>query len=164
MRCVKCQNYSHSAKTCTATHNMCAMCGQNHNCNDTHLFCMGCKMRGHSSKDSLYPTYQRKVDEVNAKHLENLMPYYPTHEPWTQALLPPQTQPRYAPPLSNSHATATANAVPPPLPLRQSTINKHFPSGPANTHQGAARNHEGHPYCHHHHQSPFTPAMSSNVV
>jgi hypothetical protein len=121
IRCVKCQGYGHSARTCTATHNTCASCRQDHKTdkcnNNNHLFCVGCKSRGHASEDPLCPTYQRKVDEINTKHPENLMPYYPTHEPWTHSLLPPKTQPHYSP-TSNHHAntitTTTTNPAPPP--------------------------------------------------
>jgi hypothetical protein len=118
---------------------------------------VGCKSRGHSSKDPLCLTYQRKVDEINSKYPENLMPYYPTHEPWTHALLPPQTQPYYAPP-PNSRTDATN-----PTNLCQSTINRHFPTGPTNTNQGAARIYQGNP-TRHPPQQTSSPATTSNAI
>jgi hypothetical protein len=97
IRCIKCQHYGHTAKTCTASHNTCTTCGQGHktdNCdNNSQLFCIECKSREHSSKDLLCLTYQRKQDEISTKHLENLMPFYPMHEAWTHVSLPPTRQP-----------------------------------------------------------------------
>lgn len=78
IQCVECQIYSHSAKTCTASHNTCTTCGQSHRsdkCNDHHhLFCISCKSKGHASNDPLCPSLQCKVNEINTKQPENAMP------------------------------------------------------------------------------------------
>jgi hypothetical protein len=120
---------------------------------------MGCKTRGHSSKDLLCPTYQHKVDETNAKHPENLMPFYPTHEIWTHALLPPQTQPRYVP--RSNPSTTTRD----PAPLHQTTINTHPTSGPPNHYRDVARpqGNQHRPY-RQHRQPSSMPATSSNAM
>ena len=167
IRCVKCQTYGHSAKSCTASHDTCATCGQAHRSDDCnnhhHLFCVTCKSKEHTSNDPLCPSLQRKIDETNAKHPENSMPYYPTHETWTHVSLPPTRQPRYSTPAARNHPTPSPYSAH-PTTLRQTTLDTQNPTNRPITHGPTGRGH-GRNYHHNHNQSrPHPAATSTNSI
>ena len=94
IRCLKCQRWGHFASSCTQTVDTCGSCARQHrdrDCNsfDTH-YCVNCETRSHRSRDRNCPDFQRRCAELDDRSPENAMPYFPTDEPWTQALLPPR--------------------------------------------------------------------------
>ena len=51
---------------------------------------VSCRSDSHASWDRSCPTFQRKCTELDARLLENLMPYFPTEETWTHISQPPK--------------------------------------------------------------------------
>ncbi|KIK81158.1 hypothetical protein PAXRUDRAFT_27952 [Paxillus rubicundulus Ve08.2h10] len=63
------------------------------------------------------PTYLQKQAELDDKHPENSMPYYPTDKEWTQVLLPPKPVPYKCPPQTRQKEVGQRNI------LRQTTLD-----------------------------------------
>ncbi|KIK96755.1 hypothetical protein PAXRUDRAFT_114006, partial [Paxillus rubicundulus Ve08.2h10] len=86
IRCTCCQKWGHIARDCKANHNTCTICGLQHrtvNCDSLKMYhCVGCDTHTHSRNDPYCLTYERKCEELNAKHPEKSMPYFPTDEEW----------------------------------------------------------------------------------
>ncbi|KAF8546187.1 hypothetical protein OG21DRAFT_1384216, partial [Imleria badia] len=88
LRCVHCQGWGHLARDCKAVHDTCAHCRHVHqmdSCTDTNgkCYCVSFKSNSHASNNPKCQTYLAKCAELDAKHPENSMPYFPTDEPWT---------------------------------------------------------------------------------
>ncbi|KAF9231250.1 hypothetical protein BU15DRAFT_56398 [Melanogaster broomeanus] len=130
IRCARCQRWGHIARECKSPQDTCATCGHAHKtavCVSYKTFhCISCNSHDHSSNDSHCPTYERKCEELDAKHPENSMPYYPTDETWTQVMLPPKPAPYRRPP---PPVITTRNEGPKgPGAYRQSTLEYGFSS------------------------------------
>ena len=123
LHCLKCQHWGHMARNCTETKDTCGTCGGGHHhmkCNSyCTYYCANCKTNAHSSADKGCPEYQIQLAILNARTLENQMPYFPTEEPWTQVLLPPKP----TGPIIHPHTPSTEAPQPNATVLRQQTIN-----------------------------------------
>lgn len=97
VRCVRCQLWGHIAKDCKAPKDVCGTCGKNHRTNECNAYrtfhCVSCNSHEHASWDRKCPEFESKCAGIDAKHPENSMPYFPTDDPWTQVMLPPQPAP-----------------------------------------------------------------------
>ena len=89
LRCLKCQGWNHMAKDCEEALSKCSNCAENHrtaNClNPRKTRCVSCKSDGHASWSRECPVFLKKVDELNARNPDNLLPYFPTADPWTKS-------------------------------------------------------------------------------
>ena len=87
IRCLKCQGWNHMARDCSATNDRCSNCAGDHKttaCLEPHKKgCVSCNSLNHSSWSRECPTFLRKVDEFNSRNPENLLPLFPTADPWT---------------------------------------------------------------------------------
>ena len=87
IRCLRCQGWNHLARECLAMISKCSNCMEHHtteDCNDPlKRRCMSCNMGGHASWSRECPTFLRKVEEYNLRNPNNLLPFFPTSEPWT---------------------------------------------------------------------------------
>ncbi|KIJ10429.1 hypothetical protein PAXINDRAFT_23233, partial [Paxillus involutus ATCC 200175] len=87
IRCVCCQRWGHIERDCKAPHEACTTCGREHRKENCMLYktyhCISCKADDHSSSDPHCPTYLQKRTDLDDKHPENTMPFYPTDEEWT---------------------------------------------------------------------------------
>ena len=115
IRCMKCQLWGHLAVSCTASHDKCGTCGEQHrssDCNSPGLFCTPCGVDGHPSWDRECPTFNAKCKEMDQRTPDNQLVYFPTDEPWTHKTVespwnffssldarrqPPGTSPHLAP-------------------------------------------------------------------
>jgi hypothetical protein len=93
-RCLKCQGWNHLSYTCPQQYDTCGTCGDRHKtpaCTQPgKLRCASCKVEGHASWDRACPAFVRRCEELDARMLENQMPYFPTEEPWTHVSQPPK--------------------------------------------------------------------------
>ena len=84
LRCMKCQGWNHMAKQCEYTIDKCSSCGKDHKsekCSHTRSkWCVSCKSNDHASWSRECLVFLRKMDELNTRHLENLMPFFPTDD------------------------------------------------------------------------------------
>jgi hypothetical protein len=119
-KCLKCHGWNHVASECIVAHDTCGTCGGTHrtsSCDNTsNKYCTPCAVAGHASWDRECPSFKRKCDDLDARTPENNMPYFPTNEEWTHAILPTNKPPppRPDPPHPNE---------PNRRPIQQSTIN-----------------------------------------
>jgi hypothetical protein len=94
-RCLKCQGWNHMSYACPQTYDTCGTCGNRHRTsactNSNRLHCISCSTDTHASWDRSCPSFTRRCDEMDDRLPENLMPYYPTAEPWTHVSQPPRT-------------------------------------------------------------------------
>ena len=91
IRCLKCQGWNHIVAECILNVDICGTCGvRGHrtsactNTNATH--CRSCDTDDRTSWARDCPTFIRKCQEYNVKHLENGLPYYPSLESWTWSM------------------------------------------------------------------------------
>lgn len=67
--------------------NKCGNCAENHNTADCHqpkkMRCVSCNTEDHASWSRTCPTFLRKIEDYNRRNPENMLPYYPTSDPWT---------------------------------------------------------------------------------
>jgi hypothetical protein len=94
IRCLKCQGFGHIASACSIQMDICGTCLGSHKTTDCSAFCMqccaSCQTDDHASWSRKCPTFVRKCDELDQRSPENVMPYFPTSEPWTQVMEPPK--------------------------------------------------------------------------
>jgi hypothetical protein len=87
IRCLKCQGWNHMARECPEMFNKCGSCGEKHNTSDCtqprKTRCASCNTDDHASWSRECPTFLRKVEDFNARNPENVLPYFPTSDPWT---------------------------------------------------------------------------------
>jgi hypothetical protein len=102
IRCLKCQGWNHMARDCDELTSKCSNCAERHRtseCRHPHSKrCVSCKSSDHASWSRECPTFLRKVDEYNERNPENLLPFFPTTDPWTWSTgntnqSPPQRRP-----------------------------------------------------------------------
>ncbi|KIK20054.1 hypothetical protein PISMIDRAFT_84786, partial [Pisolithus microcarpus 441] len=90
--CAKCQHWGHIACDCMAALDTCSGCGGPHRstaCDHPNCkFCVSCESSSHSSSSQECPELAKHSIALNTKHPDNTLPYFPTAEPWMQALLP----------------------------------------------------------------------------
>jgi hypothetical protein len=96
-RCLKCQGWSHLSYTCPQAYDTCGTCGDRHKTstctNTTKLHCASCNTSTHASWDRACPSFTRRCEEMDGRLPENLMPYFPTADPWTHVSQPPKISP-----------------------------------------------------------------------
>ena len=94
LRCLKCQKWGHITRTCKAETDTCGTCADNHRSSacpsEKPPFCVSCNVTDHPSSSRKCPVFIQKCHDLNARTPENIMPYFPTEEEWTQDLLLPK--------------------------------------------------------------------------
>ena len=95
LRCMKCQRWGHFAKDCKHQTDVCGSCTGPHReskCNSYATFyCVSCQSDHHGSASKECPEFIRRCEELNAKHPDNALPYFPTDDPDSQLTLPPRS-------------------------------------------------------------------------
>ena len=145
LHCVRCQGWGHLARDCKAAHDTCAQCAHSHRtdeCSPSNRkrHCVNCNADGHGSNDPKCPVFLIKCAELDAKHPENSMPYFPTEEPWTQVTLPPKPPPLPKAPNHHQHGPPNNNDHPPCPAIRQTTLDSTLgrqPKPPYRNHNNA---------------------------
>ena len=88
--CLKCQGWGHLSYDCMHTHDTCGTCAGRHRTAScmpgAPLRCVSCKISGHASWSQHCPTFNQKCEELNGRLTKNMMPYFPTGEPWTHVI------------------------------------------------------------------------------
>ena len=101
LRCLKCQRWGHMARDCGENHDTCGTCAKNHRTNACPSYstphCVSCDSNSHASWNRTCPEFKRRSRALDETTPENCMPYFPTEEVWTQALLPPRSSGHLAP-------------------------------------------------------------------
>jgi hypothetical protein len=113
LRCLKCQGWNHMAKDCEETHSTCSNCAEHHRTSECQSprkkRCVSCKSNEHASWSRECPSFQKRVDELNDRNPENLLPFFPTADPWTWSAVStddnalPNRYPRYGNDMQNTH-------------------------------------------------------------
>ena len=97
LRCMKCQRWGHFAKDCKHQVDVCGSCAGPHReskCNSyATFFCVNCQTDHHGSASKECPEFIRRCEELDAKHPDNALPYFPTDDPESQLALPPRSSP-----------------------------------------------------------------------
>jgi hypothetical protein len=87
LRCLKCQGWNHMAKECTENESTCSNCAEKHRTVECpqprRKRCVSCKTDEHASWSRECPTFLRKVEDYNERNPDNVLPYFPTTDPWT---------------------------------------------------------------------------------
>ncbi|KAH7903475.1 hypothetical protein BJ138DRAFT_976038, partial [Hygrophoropsis aurantiaca] len=85
IRCAKCHLWGHMARDCSAPGDTCGTCGMEHkttDCPETNKkHCVSCNSSSHPSWSRECPEFKRRCRDIDLKHAENNMPYFPTLEP-----------------------------------------------------------------------------------
>lgn len=125
LRCAKCQRFNHIARNCQATEDTCGTCGGSHRtaaCNSFHTTrCVNCHSLKHTSWSRSCPEFTKRCREIDEKHPENRMPYFPTDHAWTQVIRPAKPAKSSTPPASPPRRSQDPHSG----TLRQTTINFH---------------------------------------
>ena len=91
---MKCQRWGHFAKDCKHQGDVCGSCAGPHReskCNSyATFFCVNCQSDHHGSASKECPEFIRRCEELDAKHPDNALPYFPTDDPGSQPTLPPR--------------------------------------------------------------------------
>ena len=94
LRCLKCQRWGHFSKECRHQTDVCGSCAGPHrelNCNSYATFhCVNCQSDHHGSASKECPEFIRRCEELDARHPDNALPYFPTDEPDSSMPLPPR--------------------------------------------------------------------------
>jgi hypothetical protein len=95
--CLKCQGWGHLSYACPQSYDTCGTCGDRHKTsactNRNKTRCASCNIDIHTSWDRVCPSFLRRCEEMDGRLPENLMPYFPTAEPWTHVSQPPRIAP-----------------------------------------------------------------------
>jgi hypothetical protein len=87
IRCLRCQGWNHMARECPEPHSTCGNCGEEHKTAEcTHprrTRCVSCKTNDHASWSRECPSLLRRTGDYNERNPENLLPFFPTSDPWT---------------------------------------------------------------------------------
>jgi hypothetical protein len=129
IRCLRCQRFGHERRNCKAERATCGRCSGTHETNTcstpNHLLrCANC-FEHHPSFDRNCHLFREKCQQMDARHPENNLAFYPTDEPWTWATLaqdvratppPPAQRPERSRPTNAFRQTLLtgANAIPAP--------------------------------------------------
>jgi len=121
VRCAKCQRYGHIARDCISHRDMCANCAEDHrtsDCNNkNNTCCTSCHSTDHPSWSRTCPEFERRCADLDARDLDNTLPYFPTDESWTQVQAPPRPKP-YSRPQQNTLQEPTHHP--------QDTLDRHL--------------------------------------
>jgi hypothetical protein len=120
LHCLKCQKWGHMASACPMPTDICGGCGRNHKtveCTSRDKFCTPCNVQGHPSWDRECPTFIRRKRELDEHTPENVLPYFPTDEPWTRTAafnsspsqFPQPSQARYSTDANTANTAQQAN-------------------------------------------------------
>ena len=94
LRCLKCQRWGHFSKECRHQSDVCGSCAGPHresNCNSYATFyCVNCKSDHHGSASKECPEFIKRCEELDARHPDNALPYFPTDDPNSSMPLPPR--------------------------------------------------------------------------
>ena len=98
IRCLKCQQFGHERRHCTATTARCAKCAcaqDTKQCNAPWraFECVNCRCH-HPSYDRFCQSFLDKCVQLDTCCPENSLAFYPTDEPWTWATVDQATGPR----------------------------------------------------------------------
>jgi hypothetical protein len=89
LRCLKCQGWNHIARECAEMFSTCSNCAGKHKTADctqpNRKRCVSCKSEDHASWSRECPTFLRKAEGFNERNPDNLLPFFPTSDPWTWA-------------------------------------------------------------------------------
>ena len=113
IRCVKCQEYSHTRDSCIGVEK-CANCASTSHptsscTNEMTPLCVSCSSDSrHASSSPKCLVFAKKCAALDERSPKNAMPYFPTNKAWTWSMAP-NNPPCPASPLSN------------PLPMRTSS-------------------------------------------
>lgn len=114
------------ARDCAHHEDTCGTCALPHRtaqCSSARTkFCINCQTDSHSSTDRSCPEFIMKCNAMDEKTPENMMPYFPTNEAWTQVLLPPRSTSPLNPTrttMTNSNHYSNTNGA-----LRQTTLGE----------------------------------------
>jgi hypothetical protein len=110
-RCLKCHGWNHLSYDCPQDFDTCGTCGGRHKtstCSQVGVYCVSCRSNSHASWARTCPTFLSKCAEMDAKLLENQMPYFPTEETWTHVSQPPKPPPLATMPAAQPHASQHA--------------------------------------------------------
>jgi hypothetical protein len=87
IRCLRCQGWNHMARDCPETSSKCGNCAEGHKtaeCTQPRKTrCVSCGTNDHASWSRDCPALLRRVDDYNERNPENLLPFFPTSDPWT---------------------------------------------------------------------------------
>ena len=90
LRCLKCQGWNHMARECSSKADTCSNCAGPHRtleCRQPRTTrCVNCRSDSHASWDRLCPSFLRKAGEFNERYPDNLLPFFPTADPWTWSM------------------------------------------------------------------------------
>ena len=91
IRCLKCQQFGHERRHCTAATARCAKCACAHETEECTAprrgwECVNCGCR-HPSYDRYCQSFLDKCAQLNTRCPENSLAFYPTDEPWSWATM-----------------------------------------------------------------------------
>jgi hypothetical protein len=91
-QCLKCRRWDHFTNQCMATRDTCGTCRGEHwtnACNEkTKKYCVSCNAHLHVSWDRQCSEFLKQRKQFNESHLESMLKYFPTEEPWTKIIRP----------------------------------------------------------------------------
>ena len=94
MCCLKCQQWGHMAKDCREHKDTCSTCAGNHRTNACTAYktfhCVNCNLVEHGSWGHKCLEFVRQCCDLDMNTPDNMMPFFPTNEPWTQVHLSPK--------------------------------------------------------------------------
>ena len=123
IRCLKCQQFGHEHRSCTAATARCARCACAHETEECEVpkrafECVNCGCN-HPSYDRFCQSFLDKCTQLDTRCPENKLAFYPTDEPWSWATVdqvpePEQHDDSQNPPWFNQrpHYLTAANSVP----------------------------------------------------
>ena len=99
IQCLKCQQFSHEQRHCTAVMAHCAKCTCAHKTEECNAprrgyECVNCGCH-HPSYDRFCQSFLDKCVQLDARCPENSLTFYPTDEPWTWATTDQTTGPEH---------------------------------------------------------------------
>ena len=87
---MKCQGWNHMAQDCQEEKSKCSNCAGEHkttDCSHPHTKrCISCVTDDHASWSRECPTFLKRVEDFNMRNPENLLPFFPTNDPWTWSI------------------------------------------------------------------------------
>jgi hypothetical protein len=147
LRCLKCQGWNHMARDCPEMFSTCGNCAGEHKTADCPTprarRCVSCQSNSHASWSRECPTFLRRVRDFNERNPENLLPFFPTADPWTWS-----TGDTNPPAHTNSYSSQ--NAANRPVNAKTNTGKARAPPGKGDTYIPEHERHwEPHPTSRH---------------